>query len=215
MADVFAAIRLEGAIRLGAIGDRCCAIHSFSRSKDKILPMEGLDEAATGTIAEAIALLGAEYDFAADQAFYRRSMSEFINDSERPFPDRLASTLEVAHAQAVASKHLISMVFLPSKDVVAREGRAIAETRTAQAALAIELHRLGHNGALPPSLIALVPARISEVPTDPFTGRALLFVNRSPGYAVYSVGPDKIDNHGLERADTKTSSYDLVFTVRR
>ena len=142
-------------------------------------------------------------------------MSEFINDSERPFPDRLASTLEVAHAQAVASKHLISMVFLPSKDVVAREGRAIAETRTAQAALAIELHRLGHNGALPPSLIALVPARISEVPTDPFTGRALLFVNRSPGYAVYSVGPDKIDNHGLERADTKTSSYDLVFTVRR
>ena len=43
-------------------------------------------------------------------------------------------------------------------------------------------------GKLPAGLPELVPAYLDAVPHDPFTGQALHYVVRNPGFTVYSVG---------------------------
>lgn len=51
-------------------------------------------------------------------------------------------------------------------------------------------------GALPDTLTALVPAYLSAVPVDPYSGSELLYGKSSGAYTVYSVGPNRADDGG-------------------
>ncbi len=95
----------------------------------------------------------------------------------------------------------------------------MAQLRAARAAIAIERHRLVNN-RLPERMADLIPAYLDTVPTDPFDGQPLRYKKRSPGYVVYSIGPDGTDNGGAERqpkpsGQTEASPYDLTFIVER
>jgi hypothetical protein len=79
---------------------------------------------------------------------------------------------------------------------ISRAGRTLAQNRAAVMALAIERWRRVHGGALPPTLGALVPAYLREIPRDPFTGAALKFIRTADSYTVYSIGIDRVDNAG-------------------
>jgi hypothetical protein len=52
------------------------------------------------------------------------------------------------------------------------------------------------NGRLPDSLEELVPGVLKELPADPYADGPLKFRRTGDGYALYSVGPNKIDEHG-------------------
>jgi hypothetical protein len=202
----------DEALKVAAIGDRCMALHAFAAGPERMEAMLGVANPGGASITS----LGAAYDFAGDQEFYRRTMDGYLVERSLPFPDRLTTRLQTAGDEAKAGKHLMSALLLPSVSrTVVREGRIFAELRTTQAALAIEHHRLAHQGSLPLNLSTLVPASISGVPIDPYTGKELLYAIRSPGYVVYSVGPDRVDNRGLERSDTTPSSFDVVLKVMR
>ncbi len=64
--------------------------------------------------------------------------------------------------------------------------------------LGIERYRLAEK-KLPETLEDLVPAYLPEVYVDPFDGRPLKYRQDDPGYRVWSVGEDGIDNGGQER----------------
>jgi len=86
-------------------------------------------------------------------------------------------------------------------DVDACARTMLAGTRTV---IAIERYRIA-KGALPDSLDALVPAYLSAVPTDPMTGKPMLYtrIKRDPHgrvYLAYSTGIDGVDNGGREPA---------------
>ena len=76
--------------------------------------------------------------------------------------------------------------------------------RSSRVAVAIERFRRDRN-ALPTALSDLVPQYLREIPSDPYSGRPLLFRPAESGYTVYSVGPNQRDDQGdlsseLERA---------------
>jgi hypothetical protein len=81
-----------------------------------------------------------------------------------------------------------------------------AERDCAIAALAAERFRLAQ-GSFPSDLADLVPAYLSEVPIDPFSGGALKLAQTDLGVVVYSVGRDGVDGGG-EVADVRQYAPD-------
>jgi hypothetical protein len=73
-----------------------------------------------------------------------------------------------------------------------------ARIRCAVVILAIERYRL-LTGEWPPSLAAIPKAILTEVPSDPFSGKPLLYVRRNDSVTVYSVGFDGADDRGILR----------------
>jgi hypothetical protein len=95
--------------------------------------------------------------------------------------------------------HAISRVMNPSLSRARQtDFRVVAEARLAATIIAVRLYRLDHNGQFPPTLDALVPDYLPQVPDDPFTAPLTKIGYLAPGKArhplVYSVGDDNMDN---------------------
>jgi hypothetical protein len=74
--------------------------------------------------------------------------------------------------------------------------RITTELRCIRAALAAERYRR-ERGKWPASLADLVPRYLSAVPLDPHTGKPLILKELPDGIAIYSTGPDGIDDGGV------------------
>jgi hypothetical protein len=127
-------------------------------------------------------------------------LDKFIETEARRFPPRIFSGL-----------------LLPALCRSVTKGAALeARRRALLAAIAIERHRLTHQGALPANLEQLVPEFLKSVPADPFDGQALRYKLLPKGYVVYSVGPNRKDDGGKERSYQRAAKdYDETFTVAR
>jgi hypothetical protein len=112
--------------------------------------------------------------------------------------------------------HLLAKIVAPAlARVSVLDSRAHAHMDLARTGLAVERYRLA-TGKLPEQLTDLVPAYLSQVPTDPFDGQPIRYRRTEPGYVVYSVTDDGKDNGGKEREDVgKNEPYDLCFIVVR
>jgi hypothetical protein len=86
----------------------------------------------------------------------------------------------------------------------------------AQTALAIELYR-SENGHLPDHLDALAPHYLPEVPEDPFDGLPLRYTKLEPGYRLYTVYEDRVDDGGVKAEKDESGDWhgDWIFEVRR
>ena len=84
---------------------------------------------------------------------------------------------------------------------------------SAHAAVAVERYRLAQH-AWPANLDTLVPAFLSFVPTDPYDGKPLRYRRVGQDVLIYSVGPDRIDNHGaLDRTGRAPQDTDSGFQL--
>ncbi len=73
----------------------------------------------------------------------------------------------------------------------------LAVRRTLLSVLAVERYRRAHQGAVPPSLDALVPALLPSVPEDPYSAGQPIVYRRDPdSYVVYSVDSNGKDDGG-------------------
>ena len=92
--------------------------------------------------------------------------------------------------------------------------RALREA--ALSALAVESWRASH-GALPDALTDLVPAYLPRVPQDPFDGKPMRYKRLEPGYVVYSVGKDRVDNGGAreKKRAVRPSPADITMRILR
>ncbi len=92
----------------------------------------------------------------------------------------------------------------------------LARLRCARTATAIERWRLAHGGTLPASLNDLVPGYLAAVPEDPTDGKPLRYrpLSPAPGYVVYGIGEDGVDDGGKERGPgLHQDNGDYTFTV--
>jgi hypothetical protein len=74
-------------------------------------------------------------------------------------------------------------------------GRTIGEVRAAEVAVVVERYRVA-NGRLPKSLDELRDFAGRDLPSDPFTGKGLVYRPQGEGFMVYSVGDDGLDDGG-------------------
>ncbi|MBY0461004.1 MAG: hypothetical protein K2V38_27095, partial [Gemmataceae bacterium] len=89
---------------------------------------------------------------------------------------------------------------------------AIALLRVTATAVACERFRLKHR-RFPTTLTDLTPDFLTAVPTDPHTGKSLLYKPAAFNPVVYATGPDGIDNGGANLDPKAENGGDIGFLL--
>ncbi|MFO1498603.1 MAG: hypothetical protein U1G07_09460 [Verrucomicrobiota bacterium] len=223
-----------GAFQAGYVGEACFGSYMFHAR-----PQE-LGEALSSDAQSSpfVHVLWPLYTWTGlrerDYLFYLQNMRAIV-EGAKTFPQDLAQVKrdEDVRGHRLEARRLLifSRMLLPALERSAeKQVECDARLRCAQAALAVELYRAHHDGALPSDLAAPA-AELARIPRDPIDGHALRFQTRKPGYLVYSIGADRVDNDGTERGsgsktgarkrgaageqNSSTRGYDVTFTVER
>ena len=156
-----------------------------------------------------------------DFGYFLEAMHEHLEISKLTYPQaldreamedkRLNDELSFRHF------YILSSLLLPAQSKAGvRACGMTARFNIVQTVLAIERFRLANQDRIPEKLNELVPAFLASVPMDPFDGQPLRFKKLNPGYLVYSVGPDRKDDGGIEPTGYNLNARgDIPFTVRR
>jgi hypothetical protein len=156
--------------------------------------------------------------FERDFGFGVDALTTNIALAKLPDPGRFASRTNwtAIEDRAREGRYILSGLLLPALGkAVHRDTEDRAKARIAQTVLAIERFRLAHAGQLPESVDSLMPAYLRAIPSDPFDGKPLRFKRRDLGYIIYCVGPDTVDDGGLERPVKykEKDPWDVIFAV--
>jgi hypothetical protein len=175
--------------------------------------MENIDEGRLPPFSDPLNLVGMSSgrgpDLAAEVvmlATVRDQQATFLKLMERciaaaklpPGPDRTAefATIEAECRGLPRHTNFLVRVLFPAPDKLNEsENRIVGLLRTAVVALACERHRL-KTGAFPEALADLPKELLAEVPTDPYTGKPILFKPTADGLVVYCTGADQTDDGG-------------------
>jgi len=94
--------------------------------------------------------------------------------------------------------HIFAFWLIPNFEGMFLKKTALeAEILAAKAGIACKIFQNRH-GIFPEKLSQLVPDILSEVPTDPFSGKPLIYRRTPSGFIVYSVGSNGKDDGGKE-----------------
>jgi hypothetical protein len=91
--------------------------------------------------------------------------------------------------------HLLGVLVSAFRKVQAIHERSEQEQRNLHVAFALAAHHRDH-GHYPPQLADLAPKYLAAVPTDLFSGKALIYRPTEKGYLLYSVGANGRDEGG-------------------
>jgi hypothetical protein len=156
-----------------------------------------------------------------DRRLMLETMGEAIRLTDQGNPDSLKKSETLfGNAKSKASRFppkMFSALLLPSLEKVApRFARLEARHRAASLALAVERFRLANGGNTPESLNELIPQFLSSIPSDPFDGQPLRYKELPTGFVVYSIGPDRTDDGGIEPLQRgRQKNFDVTFVVER
>ncbi len=226
LAAAFAQTRTTNIAVRALIGERAMTIPYFRMTKAEATrikpPRDGDDSKKDSPLpcdGPAILRLIGYYDL--DYGSYLIGMNKAIALLDNLPPDNLragAYLARVGEASMQRRRTLSGLSLSAYAGVARRENEGIALQRLALTALAVENFANG-TGRVPEKLEQLTPQLLAELPEDPFTGLELRYRRAERGYVVYSVGPDRQDNGGLESSHQKESddkkSSDITFTVER
>ena len=68
-------------------------------------------------------------------------------------------------------------------------------------------------GKFPENLADLSPGYMKEIPPDVFTGQPLKYSRTPAGYLLYSVGPNRIDDGGVEDLKARPQKDDIAIGI--
>lgn len=212
---VAAAYRPEAWAR-AAVGERCVAIAAYE-DPDRLDP----DALGPGLPPRFVNRLCKEVGIADRGGIIDLDLIDrYLHARELPCPERLAVARVIdADREALPKMYLIARLLgWPARMSVHSELMEMALVQTARTALAVERYRLAHD-TWAKALADLVPTYLDEVPVDPFDGEPLRYKVLSPGFVVYSIGRDDVDDGGKRRIPSKArksdETYDIPFTVVR
>jgi hypothetical protein len=146
---------------------------------------------------------------------YLRLLNECVAASKLKDEDRLEAMEKLDQKARDNRSNVMIRIFMPGANKVAHAyQRTQAGLRCAMAAVAVERYRI-KNDAWPRGFDDLLKDRLlNEIPADPFDGKLLRFKRSATGIIIYSVGFDKIDNHGnLDRYHPFTPDCDIGFKL--
>lgn len=163
----------------------------------------GLDSQAIGLPRGALVLVKFRHR---DHEFYLENMTTLARATETSWPEALQAADELeAKMRGIGGfdrfQLMLSALAIPAQRAIMTAGaRSDANARMADAALGILRFRL-RQGREPETLAELVPADLEAVPIDPYDGRPIRYKVVDGTVILYSVGPDRTDNDGLESTD--------------
>jgi hypothetical protein len=132
------------------------------------------------------------------QAFMAEIFSAAIEAVQLSGPDRISavrSVMATCPNEYDLSNKLVGL-FLPAVEKVNdADTRLVAQLGCAVAGIACERYRQ-KTGSWPKTLADIPKDILPEIPTDPFTGKSVLFKRTETGAVVYSVGSDGVDDGG-------------------
>lgn len=145
----------------------------------------------------------------ANQVYLAESLNNLVRLADNPSELMDEAARQEAEVPKLGWRHsLAKMLMPPLANTTVLMAQIRAEMATVRAAIAVEQHRLAH-GVFPGSLAELVPTYLAAVPTDPFTGKPLLFRAMDSAFVVYSVGRDRADDGGsVERVEDEKRPRD-------
>jgi hypothetical protein len=143
-----------------------------------------------------------------------RQMGALVDVCRLPLPAQPAALRELAARRPDRDTAPFAWLMMPAlTKVIETVPRKQAALRCAVVALALERYRQKHH-RWPPSLAALVPAQLEQIPADPYDGEPVRFRLLGDGVVVYSVGPDGKDDGGnLNRELPTAPGSDLGFRL--
>lgn len=97
----------------------------------------------------------------------------------------------------VAARTVIVLLSPVVRVITTAEDETYTRQQLTLLAAALKLHRVEH-GAYPATLDALDPELLESLPTDPFTNRPFRYQRRGEGFALWSLGPNGIDDGGTD-----------------
>jgi hypothetical protein len=129
-------------------------------------------------------------------ATYLKEMGWLIKQARRPWPEPVHSLIERVSKEKPKSDSLL----VSSTQFAILTAQTLTSARCTALAVTIEKYRSRH-GQLPQSPGELKPEFIEEIPTDPFTGKELLYLQNENGFTVYGTGIDGRDDSGSVTAE--------------
>jgi hypothetical protein len=138
--------------------------------------------------------------FQLDAVSSMHNMDKLIASTTQPtLQTSLAATSGSMSPVPLNLAHVMSRTMVPSLNRArTTDFRVAAEARLAATIIAVRLYRLDHNDQFPPTLDALVPNYLAEVPDDPMSSGpskvGYVPPGKGPHPLVYSVGEDYVDN---------------------
>ena len=125
-------------------------------------------------------------------AKYLRDMAWLIEISSQPWPNPLDELNAVKPKSTTKPSGLIPAVFVLSR----LTAETLAVVRCTTSTIAIERYRL-QNKRIPDGLADICPTYIKSIPSDPFTGKTLLYIHDDQSYTIYSTGANRADDGGI------------------
>jgi len=107
---------------------------------------------------------------------------------------------------------LFSLLMPALQKMSESDTRTVATLNAARVAIACERHRQ-KTGAYPEKLDELPKELLPEVPTDPFSGKAILYKKLPDGAVAYSVGGDGVDDGAVKLNPRNEKGNDLGFRL--
>lgn len=224
--EVFAPVMLQR--------DRVVLLETLVRAARGELDLAMLTEISLNTMGEEFKLRRQLFCAATDWYETGRQINEcydeLVRSLEASGPDALIASVKrrqdeikargtdsdaLTHLMAgrkgraiVAADAFLGLTLDPVQNLIASARRNEADFVVVQAAIAAEMYRL-KQGHWPDSLDALVPEFLPAVPADDFSGQPLVFRREGENCQVYSVGPDRVDNGGIEYGSGLNGQHDL------
>jgi hypothetical protein len=219
-------LEMAGAAHKSLVGERAFALSVFQMPAGEFARLSsgsggGTDEAGPPAVRAGIQILQLTGLRDADERLLLETFDQAIVLVDRDDPAAIEQFERLFQDVQVKAKKfppkIITAMLLPSLGRVPQRFAGFeARRRAALTAIAVERFRLAHDGHLPAKLDELKPQFLTDVPKDPFDGKPLRFKSLSPGYVIYSVGADRTDNDGLDRAKRyPRKDYDETFMVER
>lgn len=208
-------LQSTGLLRRALLGERASALDFLKARATQFEAISGSPGSGSG-----LRWLSAVGLTLGDQQLLLESLSEGIALADTPLPGMLEGYAELqqrtqARTRGFPPKLFTSMLLPALEKIPEKFANLEAKRRTLLTAIALERHRLAHDGRLPGRLEELVPRFLPAVPQDAFAEGPLLYRALPSGYVVYSVGPDRQDNRGRDRDNKAKGPFDLPFTVTR
>ncbi len=124
---------------------------------------------------------------------------------------KILSALAGRGSRSTMAGNILATTITPGvRQLSDADRRSAAQHSLNEVAVALQRFRLEH-GKYPMQLDELVPVFLAEVPLDPFTGGPLVYKpDKGDPFLLYSRGPNKKDDGGVDMFEAQNNQYDLI-----
>ena len=148
-------------------------------------------------MGNSLTLTALRIDLPADHAFSLRMMTGYTEAGKLPLEQQHAATKAVPTPQRGSLQYKLTQLLSPAVDKVI-EASLRSQGKLAATAVGVACERYRQKFSQWPLTLDMIPKDIlSEIPNDPFTGKAINYKRLPDGIVVYTIGPDLTDDGGM------------------